>query len=178
MELPLAPRHPENPAFCNRPDTRHWAFRSMQSEAGQRNRGMPPSVALPTLMDEPSQAMKKGPSHRPCGRFSRDCCVKNTQPFWACLDTRVRAAKAADDREKPFQINDLIQRRHTNKLHRHPLSRRNYRSRRVASVRRPSDVGLTRPAPRQVLRGPVAAIRGPLIRLKTCDLIPKTPARA
>ena len=121
-------------------------------------------------MDEPSQAMKKGPSHRPCGRFSRDCCVKNTQPFWASLGTRVRAAAAAVDREKPLKSTAYFSGAMPNELRRRPLSRRNYQPRLVVSVRRPSDAGLMRPAPQAGLRGPVGAIRRPLIRLKTCDL--------
>ena len=48
-------------------------------QPGKRDTGMPPSVAPQTLSNEVAGAMNKRPSHRPRGRFSNECCAKNTQ---------------------------------------------------------------------------------------------------
>ena len=47
-------------------------------QPGKRDTGMPPSVAPQTLSNEVCGAMKKRHSHRSRGRFSNECCAKNT----------------------------------------------------------------------------------------------------
>ena len=71
MELPLAPRCPEN--FSHQPQVR------CDPSSGKRDTGMPPSVAPRTLSIEVRGATKKRPSHRVQRRFSNECCAKNTQ---------------------------------------------------------------------------------------------------
>lgn len=83
MELPLAPRSPEK--LFTPPDQPNFEQANLGVSLGairrpeQRDTGMPPSVAGQTLLNEPPQAMKKRPSHRPLERFPADCCAKNTQ---------------------------------------------------------------------------------------------------
>lgn len=83
MELPLAPRSPA--AVSHRLDDpthkRNWILGISRCDptSGQRDMGMPPSVAGARLAIAPLQAMKKRPSHRPLAPFPTDCCAKNTQ---------------------------------------------------------------------------------------------------
>jgi hypothetical protein len=63
-----------------------------RTEARAAQQGDAPLRRSVTLTDGPLQAMNNHPSHRLRGRFSGECCVKNTQVFYGRIGALPRHA--------------------------------------------------------------------------------------